>query len=80
MPATITFNQFTIFIDDTCRPRCTPDDIQLVIDGMVDGIMRDWRPADGHPLRKVVDELMLRLQKAVTKRIEIPAPPPGITC
>lgn len=80
MPATITFNQFTIHIDDACNVRCVPDDIQLVIEGMVDGIMRDWRPHMGHPLGFVVRELMLRMQKAVIRRVEVPSDPPGVAC
>ena len=80
MPATITFNEYTIFIDDACEVRCVPGDIQLVVEGMVDGLRREWRPADGPPLRKVVDGLMLRMQKAVTKRIEYPVDPPDVVC
>lgn len=80
MPATITFNEYTIHIDNACEVRCMPGDIQLVIEGMVDGLRRDWRPADGHPLKFVTDGLMLRMQKALLRRIEIPPNPPGVVC
>lgn len=80
MPAIITLNQFTIHIDDACDVRCVPDDIQLVVQGMVDGLRREWRPADGHPLKRITDGLMLRLQKALIRKIEVPSNPPDAIC